>query len=402
MLHVITWEEAKARLLGRLEPLAETERVTLTDALGRTLVQEVRASEDIPSGDRSMVDGYAVRAADTNGASEAIPALLICVGEVAMGENPTLSLQQGQCCRIWTGGFLPQGADAAVMIEHTEPLGDGTICVSRPAAPGSHLVFRGDEMGRDQVMLAAGTMLGSCEIGTLAAMGVTELTVRRRPVVGILSTGDELVEPSESPKPGQMRDVNRPMLRACVTQAGGLVLDFGIRLDSWDGLRDCLSEAVERCDMVVMSGGTSAGARDYAPSIFSELGELLWHGLAVKPGKPTLSAMVQGKPVLGLPGHPAAACMIWQLLGLPAVDALLGRTRPDLSRKAVLTEPVSANDGRAQLLPVRLEGERAVPIRSKSGIISQLLWADGFVVIDRNREGVAAGKAVTVHGFYGR
>lgn len=400
MLTVKTPEEVLSILETAFSPAPRPEEVPLSEARGRVLSAPVEAGEFVPGFDRSTVDGYAVRSADTFGCSDAIPAILQLQGEVLMGAGPGCVLKPGCCMAVPTGGAMPAGSDAAVMLEYTEDYGDGAIGVCKSAAPGSNLIFRGDDVRPGQTVLPAGRRLTVQDIGALAALGVCRVGVARRPVVGIISTGDELVAVEETPGDGQVRDVNSAMLRALVEEAGGEAVGFGILRDDEALLGEVLDRALERCDMVLISGGSSVGVKDAACRVMEARGEVLFHGVAMKPGKPTILGRAGGKPVFGLPGHPAAAFFVSQLFVRPLLDRLQGRTPRRYTVPAVLTEAVSANHGRAQYMGVFLSERDGVlcasPIRGKSGLITALAGSDGYFCIPRDCEGAAAGETVRV------
>lgn len=377
------------------------EEVPLSEARGRVLFAPVEALEFVPGFDRSTVDGYAVRSADTFGCSDAIPAILKLQGEVLMGAGAGCALKPGCCIAVPTGGAMPAGSDAAVMLEYTEDYGDGTIGVCKSAAPGSNLIFKGDDVRPGQTVLPAGRRLTVQDIGALAALGVSRVRVCRRPVVGIISTGDELVAVEEMPRDGQVRDVNSAMLLALVEEAGGEAVSFGILRDDEALLGETLDRALERCDVALISGGSSVGMKDATCRVMEERGEVLFHGVAMKPGKPTILGRTAGKPVFGLPGHPVAAFFVSRLFVRPLLDRLQGRTPRQYAVPAVLTETVSANHGRAQYMGVFLsqrDGVRyARPIRGKSGLITTLAGSDGYFCIPRDCEGAAAGETIQVY-----
>ena len=401
MLTVKTPEEALAIIREAFPPRPRPETVGLEEALGRVLFAPVTASEYVPGFDRSTVDGYAVRSADTFGCSDAIPAILTLQGEIAMGEGAGAALAPGCCAAVPTGGAIPAGADAAVMIEYTEDYGDGTVGVCKSAAPGANLIFKGDDVRPGQTVLPAGRRLTAQDIGALAAMGVTEVFACTKPTVGILSTGDELVPVEAVPGEGQVRDVNSAMLRALVESAGAKAVCYGILRDEEDLLGRTLDRALEECDAVLISGGSSVGMKDAACRVLASRGEILFHGIAMKPGKPTILGSAGGKPVFGLPGHPAAAFFVSQLFVRPLLDRLQGREPRSCAVPAVLTETVSANHGRAQYMGVFLSEENGVryarPIRGKSGLITALAGSDGYFCIPRDCEGIAAGTAIDVY-----
>ena len=299
-----------------------------------------------------------------------------------------------------TGGYIPAGADAMVMIEYTEDYGDGTIGVSSPVAPGANLIFKGDDVRPGQVVLSAGRRLMSQDIGALAAMGVAKVSVSEKLTVGLLSTGDELIPVEETPRAGQIRDVNSAMLKALAGSAGAQGICYGILRDEEAVLREALVRALEECDMVLISGGSSVGMKDATCRVLESLGSVLFHGIAMKPGKPTILGNVNGKPVFGLPGHPVAAFFVSQLFVRPLIDRLMGRSYSQYSVPAVLTETVSANHGRAQYMGVFLSEKDGVryarPIRGKSGLITTLAESDGYFYIPRDCEGVSVGTTIDV------
>lgn len=400
MLSVKTPDEVLAVITDEFAPQMEKERVSLDAALGRVLWEEVRAGEFVPGFDRSTVDGFAVHAADTFGCSDAIPAILTLDGEVHMGSPADTPLRIGRCIAVPTGGAVSPKADAVVMLEYTEQYGDGTIGISKPAAPGANLIFKGDDVSPGKTVLPSGRRLTVQDIGALAAMGIAEVPVCRRPVVGILSTGDELVPVKQQPEQGQVRDVNSAMLRALMEQAGAQVESYGITRDQEDLLDQALKTARKDCDVILLSGGSSVGTKDATCRVIEAQGEILFHGIAMKPGKPTIFGKVDGKPVIGLPGHPVAAFFVAHLFVLPLLARLTGRVIRRFPVLAVLTETVAANHGRAQYTGVFLS-ERdgtlyARPIHGKSGLITTLANSDGYFCIPRDCEGVSAGETVSV------
>lgn len=400
MLTVLTPEEALQVIVETFRPCPEMELVPFSEACGRILIRDVVPAEAIPGFDRSTVDGYALRAADTFGCSDSLPAILRLQGEIRMGEAAEAALEPGACMAVPTGGALPPGADACAMLEYAEDYGDGTVGILKPAAPGENLILRGDDARPGNAVLPAGRRLTPQDVGALAALGVTEAAVCRKPLVGVISTGDELVSAAEAPKVGQVRDVNAPVLEAMLRSSGARTRFFGIVKDDEALLGETLDRALTDCDAVLISGGSSVGQKDAARGVIERRGEMLFHGVAMKPGKPTMLGSVAGKAVFGLPGHPAAAAFAAQLFVLPLLDILLGRASVRCPIPAVLSEPVSANHGRAQVMAVTLSRRDgtvyASPVRSKSGLITALAGADGWFCIPRDREGVHAGETVEV------
>lgn len=381
------------------------ERVESAAALGRVLAEDVAARFSVPGFVRAAVDGYAVRAAETFGCSQALPAVLTLAGEVRMGEAAESPLPQLCCMAVPTGGALPEGADAMVMVEDAVEYGDGTVGVEKPAAPGAHLVFAADDLDAGAVALCKGTRLAAAQVGVLAALGSPTVSVYARPRVAILSTGDELLRPDAdcaAPGPGRVYDVNGPLLAAAVAQAGGLPQILPLCPDDEAQLAAAVAEGLACADLLLLSGGSSVGRKDAAARVLESCGELLLHGIALKPGKPTIFAAVQGKPVFGLPGHPAAAHTVFCRFVRPLLYAMQGLPpgHGERSCRALLSEAVPANHGREACLPVRLEPGGAVrPIAAKSGLIAALAAADGFVTVPRDAEGLPQGAEVLVTLF---
>ena len=401
MLHVKTPDEVLALIQEEFAPLADrTEIVSLAEAMGRVLAEDICAEEYVPDFDRSTVDGYAVRARDTFGCSDAIPAILPQTHEVLMGEGADFVLEPETCCAVPTGGAIPQGADSVVMVEYTEDYGDGSIGIGKAAAPGQNMIFRGDDVFPGKQILNKGRVLSSQDIGALAAIGRVTVPVVKRLTIGVISTGDELVPPDVKPAPGQIRDVNSPMLQAMLSAWGADVINYGIVIDDEEKLAAMVQKAVAQCDAVLLSGGSSVGVKDAACRIIQSMGELLMHGIAMKPGKPTILGKTGEKPLVGLPGHPVAAYFITKLFVLPLLGRLMDRDTTSYTVTAYLTESVGANHGRAQYHSCRLERKdgklMAYPIRGKSGLITTLAGAEGYFCIARDCEGLPQGAEIQV------
>jgi molybdopterin molybdotransferase len=389
--------------------------VALTQARGRVLAADVVAPEDLPPHPRSVVDGFAVRAADTFGASEALPAYLAVIGEVLMGRSPEDSLGAGEAMRIPTGGLLPPGADAVVMVEHTETLAAGAapglhasagIEVRRPVGPGENVIQPGEDVRRGTVALRAGTVLRPSHIGLLAGLGVTRVAVAMPPRVTVISTGDEVVSPDQAPAPGCIRDINGPALCAAVEAEGGAPAFFGIVRDEFDAILTALDAARGASDLVLISGGSSIGLRDEVARAMEALGPpgVIVHGVAMKPGKPTVIGLCGQVPIVGLPGHPTTVLVVFHVFVREMIGGLLGRPPEPLPVvKARLARRVASSTGRADYLRVKLEtrgGELwAAPILGKSGLISTMVGADGLAVIPEAVEGVEVGEEVAVEVF---
>ncbi len=394
--------------LLRQFPRISTCDVPLEQACGRVLAADFLSAEDLPLTDRSCMDGYAVRAADTFGASQSSPTWLDCVARLAVDSRPDMTLGPGACAAIATGGSLPSGADAVVMIEHTLTPGPGVVEITRPVAPGENVMLRGEDAARGQTLLRAGRRLRVQDVGLLAALGAPRIEVFQQPRVGIVSTGDELVPVEETPRPGQVRDVNALTLACLAREAGALPRAYGIVRDEATLLTEALRRAVEENDVVLISGGSSIGTRDLTIEALGRLPEtgVLAHGVAISPGKPTILARAGATPVLGLPGQIASAQVVMLVFGLPLLrwlegesDAFETRQRP--LRRAVLGVNAVAAPGRWQYLRVSLE-ERpgqlplAWPQTGKSGLLRTLVLSDGLLCIDAGREGLRAGTEVDI------
>jgi molybdopterin molybdotransferase len=386
-------------LLADLPPTA-TEPVPLDEALGRTPAAGVPAPHALPGFARSTVDGFAVRAADTFGASEGLPSYLDVLGSVPMGRPPEVAVRAGGAVAVPTGAVLPDGADAVVMVEHTQETMPGSVEVTRPVAPGDGTVRADEDVAAGAELAPSGRPLRAQDLGLLAAAGVTAVEVRRRPRVGVVSTGDEVVPPSTRDLvPGQVRDATASALAGLVRDAGGQPVPLGIVPDDAAALEAVLRDALGRCDLVVVSAGSSVGARDETAGVVARLGEpgILCHGLAIRPGKPTLLADCGGVPVVGLPGNPLSALVVFRLVGVPLVRRLAGITRPapEPVVRATLDRQVPSQAGRLDVVQVRVvdgpDGPQASPLFGASALLSVLTAADGWVAVPEDATGLPAG-----------
>lgn len=382
----------------------ERETVETADALGRVLVEPIQAPHPLPAFARSTVDGYAVRASDTHGASPSLPAYLKIIGEIPMGAAPSIEVGGGQAALIHTGGAIPQGADAVVMIEDTQQIRQLEIEVLRPAAVGTNVLEPGEDVKRGEVVLEDGRPLRPQEIGGLMALGITRVEVAKRPKVGILSTGDEVVPPASDPRPGQVRDVNSHTLCGLVTQAGGEPVLYGIIPDELEELQEAAAKSHTQDDIVVITAGSSVSARDITSEVIAGLGDpgILVHGVAIRPGKPTILAVAEGVPIIGLPGNPVSALVVAGLFVTPVIRRLLGVAGPALQPwlPAKLSTNVASETGREDYLPVRLEsttdGWLAHPVYGRSNLIFTLVRANGLVRIPPQATGLGEGEAIEV------
>ena len=395
---------ANARFREAVRPLVRTELVALEAALGRYLAADVVAPIDLPEFPRSTVDGYAVRAADLAGASPASPALLALAGESRMGEAPTSAVAPGSAVHIHTGAMLPDGADAVAMVEWTSRPDAAHVAIDRGPRPGDNTIARGEDVRRGELLLRAGRRLRPEDLGGLAAIGVVEVPVARRPVVAIISGGDEVVPPHAAPRPGQVRDVNGPMLAALVAEAGGRPWRLGIAPDDFAAFHALAEQALGGADLVVVSGGSSVGTRDVTRAAVDSFGPpgAIVHGVAVRPGKPTLLAVVRDRPFIGLPGNPVSALATFRLFVRPTLMRYLGLEEPPqhLPLRARLTAAVPPSGGREDYVQVRLlrrDGETlAEPVLGKSNFIFTVVRADGYLRVPADRAGLPSGELVGV------
>ena len=401
---VVTPDEALKRLHSHVGLGVGQEKAKVNLALGRVTAEDIYAPSDLPSFPRSTMDGYAVIAADTYGATEAIPAYLKVIGEIPMGRPAGLSLHRGAVAKVHTGGMLAEGADAVVMVENTQPVDETTIEVVRPVAPGENALHVGDDVKEGQLLLPAGHLLRPQDIGGLMGLGITEITVSSRPRVAILSTGDELIPPGGELTPGKIRDINTYSLSALTLQTGAIPLSSGLVGDSYDDLRGAAAKWMEQADMLVISAGSSVSTRDLTAQVISSLGEpgVLVHGVSIKPGKPTILASIDGKPAIGLPGNPVSALVIFDLFVVPTIYRLAGCESPPPRPvvQARLTHNIASVTGREDYLPVKLlttdEGVSAAPIFGESNLISTMMKADGMVKVPLDKVGLTAGEMATV------
>jgi molybdopterin molybdotransferase len=384
--------------------LVDKETVALAESLGRVLAEDVYSDVDIPDFNRSTMDGFAVRAASTFGASEANPAYLSIRGQIPMGVKPDFAIGPGEAARISTGGMLPEGADSVIMVEHTDLLDATTIEAYRSVAPGQNIIEKGEDIQCREPALATKTRIRPQEAGLLAACGRTEITVFKRPLVGIISTGDEVVPVNRVPGDGQIRDINTHTLSGQVLAAGGVPIVFGIVRDSRDDLMEKCRSALQITDMVMISGGSSVGARDFTVEVLDALPDtdILVHGISISPGKPTILARSGHKPFWGLPGHAVSAMVVFAVVVRPFLDRLCGL--PAAARQfgvqAVLSRNIASAQGRVDYVRVRLSDRNGVvmaePILGKSGLIHTMIKADGLIAIGMNTEGLDEGTVVAV------
>ncbi len=408
---VITVERALELIFSKLSPKLPPEtNLKIYESYGRILSRDLFSPEDLPDFSRSTVDGYAVSAADTFGATEGMPAYVNIRYEVVMGEEPGFELQKGEVAKIPTGGMLPKGADAAVMFEHTQQADAGMIEVLKPVAPGENVIQAGEDVKKGDCVLKKGHKMRPQDIGVLSGLGIKDVWVYEQPKVSIISTGDEIVPPDKPVRPGQVRDINAYNLAGLLLDAGAIPLIQGIFSDDYEIIRDVVEKSVTDSDVVLISGGSSVGTKDVTARVIDDLGKpgVLFHGVSLKPGKPTIGGIINNIPIFGLPGHPAAVSVCFEIFIRPIVKTLSGvsKERFIIEKriiKARIARNISSSPGREEHIGVSLEEREgeiwAVPILGKSGLITTLIKADGTAVIPLRKFGVEEGETVEVRLF---
>lgn len=404
---VLTPREAWATLEPHLHPIGRTEVTATTDALGRVLAEDTHAPADLPHFARSAMDGYAVRAEDTHGATEGLPAYLKVAGEVLMGRPASVRLSLGEAALIHTGGMLPEQADAVVMVENTRSVDATMIEVVRPVAKGENVIQIGEDIAKGELLLPRRSVLRPQDIGSLLSLGVTKVSVFQKVKVALIPTGDELVPPETEPGPGQIRNTNAFALAALAAKAGAIPIVMDIARDNYESLKATAQKALELADMVVVSAGSSVSTRDLTARVIDSLGKpgVLVHGVSLRPGKPTILASVGRKPVFGLPGNPASAMITFGVFVTPAIHRLSGCRQPPqrFSVKARLTRNIPSAAGREDYVPVKIEerdGElHAEPIFGKSNLLFAMIQADGLAKVPLDKGGMMAGEWVEISLF---
>ncbi len=412
--NVLPPDEARQLLFKHIVPVAGSEVVATEDALDRVLAGATRSPHALPAFRRSTMDGYAVRAADTYGASSSLPAFLNVTGQVKMGEPADVTIAVAEAVIVHTGGMIPQSADAVVQIEHTQIVAgqDGTeppfeIEVLKAVAVGQNVLQVGEDVADGGHVLPAGHSVRPQDIGGLLALGIMQVAVSRRPLVGIIATGNEIIAPDQQPAAGQIRDINSYTVAAQSARAGGEPQLLGIIPDDFAALLAAAESALGDNDMLVLSAGSSVSVHDMTVQVIDQLGEpgVLLHGVATRPGKPTILGAVAGKPILGLPGNPVSAMVQFSMFGGPAIGRLQG-LQTDRRQGIVwarLNDNVASESGREDYVPARLvqgpDGLKAMPVFGKSNLIYTLVNADGLLKVPLNKAGLAAGEWVEIHLF---
>lgn len=403
-LKLLPPDDALEIMMSKIADRVETENIKTSDALDRVIVEDIFAEYPLPNFRRSTVDGYAVKASDTFGASDSLPAYLKLVGEILMGTRAEQKLETNECLLIHTGGMVPEGADAVVMVEYTQQSLQSEVEFMKAVGVGENVIQIGEDVSEGELVINSGTKLRPAEIGGLMALGVTEIKVSRKPLVGIISSGDEVVPPSDVMLPGQVRDINSYTLKALVEQHGGSPKVYGIIEDEFEVMVESVSQAIKECDLVIITAGSSASTRDLTAKVINHIGEpgVLVHGVNVKPGKPTILSIVDNKPVIGLPGNPVSALVIAGIFVVPVIKKQLGlkneRQKPRVPAK--LGVNIASSSGREEWVPVKLIDDAgtliAEPIFGKSNLIFTLSKGEGLIRIAADSNGVLAGESVEV------
>lgn len=406
LLEVDTVQQVKEKMDNYFRDIAVGyEEVEITKSLGRVAYEDVFSQLDIPDFNRSTVDGYAVVSKDTYGASESMPAFLKITGKVEMGKATGLKAGSGSCIYVPTGGMIPEGADGMLMIEYVEVIDEGMLAAQSSVSPGENIIFVGDDVRLGSKVLSKGRVIRSQDIGVLCAAGISHVKVSKRPRVAVVSTGDEIVDPFGQVSPGQVRDINTYTLSAMVQELGGEVTVSIVVKDDFDLIRSTVDEASKDNEIVVISGGSSVGVKDNTEKVIDSFGGpgVFVHGVAVKPGKPTILGRVRNSAVFGLPGHPVSAVIIFKLFVQELIDRLLGKTGENIYINAVCSVNIHSSPGKETHQMVELkeedDGFLAKPIHAKSSAISQLSRAQGMIRIPLNKEGIIKGETVKVEMF---
>jgi len=394
---LLPFAEARKIVESNIGTVERTEKVTIDEAVGRVLSEDFVANMDIPPFSRAAMDGFAVRADMTMGASQSSPRTLKITGNLHAGDNTTQRIVDGGCFQISTGAMMPAGADAVVMVEDTEP-DDGLVKILKSVTPGTNVGLQGEDIHRGTTLLKAGTLLDPGKIGALASHGLMEITVYQKPEVAIIPTGEEVIQAGKKLKPGQLYDINSHTISTLVKDNGGVPVYVGISGDSIEQLKKTIQKAL-KSDIVVLSGGSSVGEKDLLVDVLQGWGQIYFHGVKIKPGKPTMFAVVEGKPVLGMPGFPTSCLFNSYLFLMPAVRQMAQLPpRRDISVKANLAETVRGPKDRPQFFTVKIAGDEAVPVFTESGAITSIANADGYIEIPENVV-IEKGTAVNVTMF---
>jgi len=406
------WEIVKDELDVKLQ---KKEKIKFHNSIKRVLAEDIQANENLPAFNRSTVDGYAVKSQDIQGVSQSLPAYLELVGNVKMGEKTDIEIDDGQAAYIPTGGMMPKGADCVVMVEQTENISDDMVEIYKTAGVGENIIKKGEEIKKGEVILKRGHRIKPRDMGVFAGLGITEFEVYKKPRVAIISTGDELISPEKEMKFGEIRDINTYTITQLLSEVGAEVTQAGIVEDTFEKIKAAIQKYLD-FDLILVSGGSSAGLKDVTVDIINKLGNpgVLVHGLKVKPGKPTILGKIDNTPIMGLPGHPGSAWMITNKFVLPLVKLLSGEYKADnilksiienqITQSAVLNRNLSSDKGREEMVPVKLLKDKgkitAEPLLGKSSFMRVFIESDGYLVIEAAQEGIEKGQVIDIYLFH--
>ncbi|HDK7136782.1 TPA: molybdopterin molybdotransferase MoeA [Clostridium botulinum] len=406
LFNVVSIKEVKDLIEKNFNVKPTKEEVELLNSIDRVIYEDIVSQINVPNFRRSTVDGYAVNSKDIAGASESMPAMMNYKGEVFMGKIPEVNMDfPGDCVYVPTGGMIPEGSDSVVMVEYTERVHEDTVLINKATAYGEKVVEIGEDIAKEEIIIKKGKRLRPYEIGVLSSLGITKVPVCRKPKVGIISTGDEIVDPNEEPNLGEVRDINSYLLQASIIEDGGIPINYGIIRDDFNLLKNTVEKAIEDTDIVLISGGSSVGKKDVTIDVINSLGDpgVFVHGIAIKPGKPTIIGNVKDKIVFGLPGHPLSAAIVYKVIVKYYIDKIAGVKEKVFPIVCKFNINYHSAKGREEYLPVTLNWQEneiiASPIFSKSGLISGFSKAYGFIKIDKNLEGIKKDEKVFVYRF---
>ncbi|MBD5642693.1 molybdopterin molybdotransferase MoeA [Clostridium botulinum] len=406
LFNVVSIKEAKSLIEKNFNVKPIKEEVELLSSMDRVIYEDIVSHINVPNFRRSTVDGYAVNSKDVAGASESMPAMMNYRGEVFMGKIPEVNMDfPGDCVYVPTGGMIPEGSDSVVMVEYTERVHEDTVLINKATAYGEKVVEIGEDIAKEEIMIKKGKRLRPYEIGVLSSLGITKVPVCMKPKVAIISTGDEIVDPNKEPNLGEVRDINSYLLQASIIEDGGIPINYGIIRDDFNLLKNTVEKAIEDTDIVLISGGSSVGKKDVTIDVINSLGDpgVFVHGIAIKPGKPTIIGNVKDKIVFGLPGHPLSAAIVYKVIVKYYIDKIAGVKEKVFPIVCKFNINYHSAKGREEYLPVTLNWKEneiiASPIFSKSGLISGFSKAYGFMKIDKNLEGIKKDEKVFVYRF---
>ncbi|ABS35473.1 molybdopterin molybdotransferase MoeA [Clostridium botulinum] len=406
LFNVVSIKEAKSLIEKNFNVKPIKEEVELLSSMDRVIYEDIVSHINVPNFRRSTVDGYAVNSKDVAGASESMPAMMNYRGEVFMGKIPEVNIDfPGDCVYVPTGGMIPEGSDSVIMVEYTERVHEDTVLINKATAYGEKVVEIGEDIAKEEVIIKKGERLRPYEIGVLSSLGITKVPVCRNPKVAIISTGDEIVDPNKEPNLGEVRDINSYLLQASIIEDGGIPINYGIIRDDFNLLKNTVEKAIEDTDIVLISGGSSVGKKDVTIDVINSLGDpgVFVHGIAIKPGKPTIIGNVKDKIVFGLPGHPLSAAVVYKVIVKYYIDKIAGVKEKVFPIVCKFNINYHSAKGREEYLPVTLNWQEneiiASPIFSKSGLISGFSKAYGFIKMDKNLEGIKKNEKVFVYRF---